>query len=181
MTKEASRLAEFDPKALFSMSYGMYIVSSHLAEKANGQIANAVMQTTAEPATITVCLNRENLTERCVQETGLFAVSVLQEEVPMTFIGTFGFKSGRDIDKFAGVDHVTGGLNIPVVREWCLSAFEAKVTGRLNLGTHTLFAGEIVSAWVFKEGIPLTYANYHLVKRGKSPKTAPTFAFNDMK
>jgi ferric-chelate reductase [NAD(P)H] len=159
----------------------MYIVSSCLPEKPNGQIANAAMQTTAEPATIAVCLNKENLTESCIQETGLFAISVLQEEVPMTFIGTFGFKSGRDVNKFEGVDYITGDLNIPIVREWSLSAFEVKVTGSLDLGTHTLFTGEIASARVFKDGVPLTYANYHLVKRGKSPKTAPTFAFNNMK
>jgi ferric-chelate reductase [NAD(P)H] len=174
-------MPEIDPKALFSMSYGMYIVSSKLPEKLNGQIANAVMQTTAVPATIAVCLNKENLTERCIQESRLFAVSVLEEETPMTFMGTFGFKSGRDIDKFAGVDHIMGDLNVPIVREWCLSAFEVRVTGMLDLSTHTLFAGEIVSTRVFKEGAPLTYANYHLVKKGKSPKTAPTFAFNGMK
>jgi ferric-chelate reductase [NAD(P)H] len=176
----ANELSEIDPTALFSMSYGMYIVSSRLPEKLNGQVANAAMQTTAAPATVCVCLNRENLTETCVRETGLFAVSVLQDETPMPFIGTFGFKSGRDIDKFTGVDYIMGDLNIPIVKEWCLSALEAKVTGILDLKTHTLFVGEIVSTRSFKVGSPLTYANYHLIKRGKSPKTAPTFAFNNM-
>jgi ferric-chelate reductase [NAD(P)H] len=168
-------------KALFNLSYGLYIVSSRLDDKLNGQIANAVMQTTAEPATVVVCLNKQNLTEKCAAETGLLSVSVLEEDVPMTFIGTFGFKSGRDIDKFAGVEHEFGELNVPIVKEWCVSALEVRVTDRMDLKTHTLFAGEVVSAKVFKDATPLTYANYHLIKKGKSPKTAPTFAFNALK
>jgi ferric-chelate reductase [NAD(P)H] len=163
------------------MSYGLYIVSSRLGEKFNGQIANAVMQTTAEPVTLVLCLNKQNLTEQHLSETGVFSVSVLEEDVPMTFIGTFGFKSGRDIDKFAGVGHEIGELNVPMVKEWSLSALEAKITGKLDMGTHTLFTSEVVSAVTFKEGVPLTYANYHLIKKGKSPKSAPTFAFNAIK
>jgi ferric-chelate reductase [NAD(P)H] len=174
-------MAELDPKALFSFSYGLYIVSARLKDKLNGQIANAVMQITAEPATMAVCLNKGNYTCECLNETGLFSVSVLEEDVPMTFIGTFGFKSGRDIDKFAGVGFDTGSLGVPIVKENCVSAFEAKVIDRLDVRTHTLFIGELVSSVVFKEGTPLTYANYHLVKRGKSPKAAPTFAFNALK
>ena len=167
-----------DPKALFNLSYGMYIVGSHLGGRANGQVANAVMQLTGDPVSIAVCLNKQNLTETCLAESGAFSVSVLEEDVPMTFIGQFGFKSGRDIDKFAGVDYTTGMLGVPVVREWCLSGFEARITSRLEVHTHVLFVGEVVAAKVFKTGTPLTYANYHLVKKGKSPKTAPTFAFN---
>ena len=173
-------LESIDPKALFNLSYGMYIVGSHLGGKPNGQVANAVMQLTGDPVHIAVCLNKQNLTEACLAESGAFSVSVLEEDVPMTFIGQFGFKSGRDIDKFAGVDHKMGTLGVPIVREWCLSGFEARVVGKLEVHTHVLFVGEVVAAEVFKDGTPLTYANYHLVKKGKSPKTAPTFAFNQL-
>lgn len=169
-----------DNRALFNLSYGMYIVSSHLDDKLNGQVANAVMQLTGDPVTIAVCLNKQNLTEACLASCGAFSVSVLEEDVPMTFIGQFGFKSGRDVDKFAGVDYTMGELGVPVVRQWCLSGFEARITDRLDVDTHMLFVGEVVSAETFKDGTPLTYANYHLVKKGKSPKTAPTFAFNQL-
>lgn len=169
-----------DPKALFNLSYGMYIVSSHKGGKLNGQIANAVMQLTGDPVTIAVCLNRQNLTKDCLLDCGAFSISVLEEDVPMTFIGQFGFKSGRDIDKFAGVDYTLGELGVPLIRNWCLSGLEAKITDRLEIHTHVLFIGEVVSAEKFKDGTPLTYANYHQVKRGKSPKTAPTFAFNQI-
>lgn len=167
-----------DPKALFKLSYGMYIVGSRQGEKLAGQIANAVMQLTGDPMTIAVCLNKQNFTESCLAEYGAFSVSVLEERVPMPFIGQFGFKSARDIDKFAGVDYTTGAMNVPVVREWCLSGFEAKVVDRIDIHTHMLFVGEVVSAETFRDGTPLTYAHYHLIKKGKSPKTAPTYAFN---
>ncbi len=170
-----------DPKALFNLSYGMYIVGSRRGDKLNAQVANAVMQLTGDPITMAICLNKQNLTEECLLAHGAFSVSVLEEDVPMTFIGQFGFKSGRDIDKFAGVNYATGSLDVPVVRDWCLSGFEARIVDRIEVHTHVLFVGEVVSSEVFKEGTPLTYANYHLVKKGKSPKTAPTFAFNALK
>jgi ferric-chelate reductase [NAD(P)H] len=103
---------------------------------------------------------------------------VLEEETPMTFIGQFGFKSGRDIEKLNGVKYELGEYNVPIVRDWCLSGFEAKVVDKLSIHTHTIFIGEVGSAWCFKEGTPMTYAHYHIVKKGKAPKTAPTFAFN---
>ncbi len=167
-----------DMKALFNLSYGMYVIGSRIGEKLNGQIANAVMQITANPVTIAVCLNKQNYTSECLDDSGSFSVSVLEDDVPMTFIGQFGFKTGREIDKFANVDYVTGELDVPIVKDWSLSGFEAKVIDRIDVHTHILFVGRVVSAEKFKEGTPLTYANYHLVKKGKSPKTAPTYAFN---
>lgn len=170
-----------DPKALFNLTYGMYIIGARSGEKLNAQVANAVMQITADPACIAVCLNKQNFTHNCLCDCGSFSVSVLEEDVPMTFIGRFGFKSGRETDKFDGVRYETGELCVPVVRDWCLSGFEARITGRVDVGTHMLFVGEIVSAETFKEGKPLTYANYHIIKKGKSPAAAPTFAFNAIK
>lgn len=170
-----------DTKALFNMSYGMYIVGSRYGKGYNAQVANAVTQVTGDPITMAVCLNKQNLTENCVMECGVFSVSVLEENVPMTFIGQFGFKSGRDIDKFKDVNFTTGELDVPIVKDWCLSGFEAKVVDKIEVHTHVLFVGQVVSAVNFKAGTPLTYANYHLVKKGKSPKAAPTFAFNDIK
>ena len=92
-----------DMKALFSLTYGMYIVNTAEGGRLNGQIANTVMQITSEPLCVATCLNKANLTTELIQKSGIFSVAVLEEDVPMTFIGQFGFKSGRDIDKFANV------------------------------------------------------------------------------
>jgi ferric-chelate reductase [NAD(P)H] len=172
---------QIDMKALFSLSYGMYIVSTASEGKLNGQIANAVMQITADPIHITTCLNKENMTCGMIQKSGFFGISVLELDVPMTFLGLFGFKSGRDIDKFADTKYIMGPTGAPLVTDWTLSVFDAKVTNTIELPTHILFVGEIVSASSIKDAKPLTYADYHLVKKGKSPKTAPTFGFNALK
>lgn len=171
-----------DIRALFNFSYGMYVIGSSNKGKNNAQVANAVMQVTSEPVCIAVCLNKQNLTEEFVCGCGAFSISVLQSEVPMPFIGRFGFKSGRDLDKFDGVDFEIGAaLGTPMLKEWCLSSMELSLLHRMDMYTHTLFIGEVVAAHVYKEGMPLTYSDYHLLKKGKSPKTAPTYAFNALK
>ncbi len=143
--------------------------------KANGQIANTVVQVTAEPARIAVALNKENLTHEYVSRSGVFGVSVLAKETPMTFIGLFGFKSGRDVDKLAQVEYKEGSSGCPVVTENALAVIEAKVVSTLDLGTHTIFVGEVVAGEVLREGEPLTYVSYRDIKKGKAPKTAPTY------
>ena len=83
--------------------------------------------------TIAVCLNKQNYTSECLDDSGSFSVSVLEDDVPMTFIGQFGFKTGREIDKFANVDYVTGELDVPIVKDWSLSGFEAKIIDRIDV------------------------------------------------
>ncbi len=173
--------SKIDMKALFSMTYGMYVVSTVLDGKLNGQIANAAMQITGEPPCVAVCLNKQNLTTEMLVKSAVFGVSVLELDVPMTFLGQFGFKCGRNIDKYCNVNYYTGETGVPIVTDWTISTFEAKVVHTLDLPTHVLFVGEVLSSKFIKEAAPLTYADYHTVKKGKSPKTAPTFGFNAMK
>ncbi|MPM99474.1 High molecular weight rubredoxin [bioreactor metagenome] len=99
----------------------------------------------------------------------------------MTFIGQFGFKSGRDINKFENVNFLKGITGAPMVTDWSLAVLEAKVLRTLELDTHVLFVGNVVASKFLKELTPLTYADYHQIKKGKSPKTAPTFGFNSIK
>lgn len=164
-----------DPKALYKINYGMYVVSSHKGGKPNGQIANVVFQATSEPPAVAVCLNKKNLTHEFVGESKVFGVSILSREAPMKLIGRFGFKSGRDLDKFDGVEHKRGATGVPVLLENTVAYLEAEVIGSMDAGTHTLFVGKIVEAETLSNEEPMTYAYYHEVKRGKSPKTAPTY------
>ncbi len=90
-------------------------------------------------------------------------------------IGQFGFKSGRDTDKFENINHKQGKTGAPIILDNTLAYLEAKVTHEMDVGTHTIFVGEIVESDVLKEGEPMTYAHYHQVKGGTTPKTAPTY------
>ncbi len=164
-----------NPKTLQKISYGLYIIGSRKGDRLNGQIANAVFQATAEPATIAVCINKENLTHEFIEDSKVFSISILSRETSMKFIGTFGFKSGRDMDKLQGVGHKMGQTGAPIVLDNSIGYVEAEVIGSMDVGTHTLFLGRIVDAQIVKDEEPLTYAFYHNVKRGKAPRTAPTY------
>lgn len=162
-------------KALHKLSYGLYLVCSRKGDQFNGQVANTVFQITAEPPTIAVSINQSNLTHDMIEESRVFTASVLCQSTPLSFIGRFGFKSGRDTDKLDGVDYRIGETGVPVVLENAVAYFEAKVTQQMDVGTHTIFIGEIVAADIVKEDVCMTYDYYHQVKRGTTPKTAPTY------
>jgi flavin reductase (DIM6/NTAB) family NADH-FMN oxidoreductase RutF/rubredoxin len=165
-----------NPKALYTISYGMYVVSSKKGDQFNGQIANTIFQTTAEPAMIALCLNKKNLTHEFVQASKVVTISVLSTETPMEFIGRFGFKSGRDGYKFDGVKTRLGVTGAPIVLDHAIAYLEAEIVGSMSAETHTLFLAKVLDAEILDEHAePMTYAYYHMVKGGKSPKTAPTY------
>ena len=164
-----------DQKALFKISYGLYVVTSKKGDKINGQIANALIQVTAEPPALAIGINNGNLTNEFIKDSNVFAVSILAQDTPLNFIGQFGFKSGRDINKFDKVNYKTGSTGAPLIIDNTLAVLGAKVTKQMDVGTHTIFVGEIVESEVLKDGEPMTYAYYHQVKKGTTPKTAPTF------
>ncbi len=164
-----------DANALRRISYGIYVVASRKGDRLNGQIANTVFQVTSDPVKIAVCINKRNLTHEFISESGVFSVSILSKETPLSFIAGFGFRSGRDYDKFKGVNFKIGVTGAPIVIDNALAYLEAKVVDSHDVGTHTLFIGEVVSAEVLKDEEPLTYAYYQEMKRGRTPPTAPSY------
>lgn len=162
-------------RALHNLSYGLYVVSARKGDRFSGQIANTVIQVTSEPPAIAVCINKQNLTHEFINQGKVFTTSILSQVTPLSFIGHFGFKSGREIDKFKDVKYKLGETKAPIVLDNSLAYLEAKVTNQVDVGTHTMFIGELVGADVLKEGEPMTYAYYHQVKRGTTPKTAPSY------
>jgi len=164
-----------DLRTLYKISYGLYVVSSKRGERFNGQIANAVSQVTAEPPQIAVSINKQNLTHEFIQESKVFSISILSKETPMKFIGHFGFKSGRELDKFKDVNYKVGVTGAPVILENSIGYIEAEVLNSMDVGTHTIFVGKIVDAQIIRDEEPMTYAYYHEIKRGLTPKTAATY------
>jgi ferric-chelate reductase [NAD(P)H] len=162
-------------KVFHKINYGMYVVSSTDGEKYNGQIANTVFQLTAKPPKIGVSINHDNLTHEYIEKSEVFSVSVLSTEAPFKFIGLFGFRSGRDVDKFADVRHRMGITGAPIVEDYAVGYLEARVTEKLDLGTHTLFVGEVLDAQILNDGTPMTYDYYHNVIKGKTPEKAATY------
>ena len=156
------------------LSYGLYIVSTMDDGRATGCVANAAMQITATPATIAISINHNNYTNECIKKFGLFSVSILAEDSDASLIGQFGFKSGRDNHKFMGVDFDIVE-KVPVVKDTC-GYVVCKVIDKMEAPTHTVFLGEVIGGEVFENNRqPMTYAYYHNVIKGKSPKNAPTY------
>ena len=166
-----------DTKALYKISYGLYVIGASDGEggQVNAQIANSVIQISSEPPTILVSINKNNLTNELIKKSKAFSVSVLAQDTPLNFIGGLGFRSGRDEDKLKNVDYGIDVTGAPVVNENAIATFEAKLVSEADAGTHTLFIGELVAAEVLRPEEPMTYAYYQQIKRGTTPKTAPTY------
>ena len=168
-----------NPETLHKISYGLYIVTSGIVRN-NGQIANTVFQMTAEPATVAVCINKRNYTYELIKESKVFAVSVLSLSAPLKLIGNFGFKSGRNFDKFEGVNYKIGKTGTRIVLDNSIAYVEAEVIGEFDAGTHTLFMGRVVDSEILSTEEPMTYAYYNDVKRGTTPSSAPTYLKEDV-
>lgn len=162
-------------KALHKISYGLYIVTSKKDEQINGQVANTVFQISGDPVTVAVSINKQNLTHELIKESKLFNVSVLAQETPLALIGKFGFKSGREVNKFEGIQYGFGQNGVPYITDNVLAYLEAEVIQEADAGTHSIFIGKITEAGVLKEGTPMTYAYYHQIKKGSVPPTAPAY------
>lgn len=166
-----------DIRALFKLSYGMYLINTKHEGKMNGQIANVCVQITDKPARIVICLNKKNLTCDMIHKSKVFTLITLSEEANMKFIGNFGFKSGKEINKFENINYTESKLyKLPVIKDFALSYMEAKVEQEIEIGDYRLFVALVEDSELLSEGKPMTYAYYHEVKGGLTSKNAPTFA-----
>lgn len=159
-------------KILESLSYGVYVVSTKCPNnKTTGCIANSLMQITYD--TIAVSIHHNNYTNKCIKNSKKFAISVLGVEVDDNVIPIFGFQSGEKIDKFEQVEHIEiDGLD---VIENAVGYIVCDVINQMETETHTVFLGKITDGEMLHPQIPMTYAYYHTIKKGKSPKNAPTY------
>ena len=155
---------------LRAWTYGLYLVSSYDEVHKNALVVNTAIQVTADPAQIAVCINKNSFTREILLKSGKFAVMLLEEQAPLVFIGRFGFRSGRNYNKFEDLEFSVGKNGCPLILQHTLSAVEASVLHTVDLPTHTLFIGQVTDTQVFNPtGKPLTYEYYHNVLKGKTP------------
>ncbi|MBR3603778.1 MAG: flavin reductase [Elusimicrobiaceae bacterium] len=155
------------------ITYGLYIVSSSFEGKDSAMIVNTVFQVSAEPPKVAISVNKECLTHEIIQKSHVFAAMPLEQKTDLPFIGRFGFRTGRNFDKFAGIDIKRSSSGMPIVQEHTLSFIEVKVEQEVDVGTHTMFIGTVQEARCSSlHQEPLTYEYYHKVIKGKAPKGA---------
>lgn len=168
--------SRIDLAAFNTITYGLYVITARDGEKRNGCIVNTVVQVAGEPCQVSVSVSKANLTHDFIARTNRFAVSVLEQDTPLSFTGVFGFRSGRNYDKFARAEYRDGLTGCPLLTEHTLATIEAKVRTAVDCGSHTIFVADVVTSEVVRPGRPLTYAYYHEVKGGRTGKNAPTHA-----
>lgn len=160
-----------DISALFSVTYGMYIVCSGDKTNNNGFVSNTVFQITAEPPRFAVSCNKNNFTSEYISKYKNFSVSILHQEASIETIGIFGYKSGRDTYKLKGMILEFGIDDVPVLLNDSLAVLELKLIDTIDIGTHNIFIGELLNSKVIETNkLPMTYNYYREVKKGFSPK-----------
>lgn len=164
-----------DVRVFWDLSYGVYITTVMDGERPTGCVTNSAMQITSEPATIAVSVNHDNYTNGCIERSGKFAVCICSEATKPLTIGTFGFRSGRDSDKFEDIPYeMKAGM--PIVRDNINGYVVCEVINKMETDTHTVFLGRVIESERFDCGAkPMTYAYYHEVVKGRAPKNAPTY------
>ena len=162
-----------DKNVLWDLSYGMYVVGSKEENKDVGCIVNTVVQITSDPMTIAVSINHDNYTNEIIKKTKKFTISILSENTDISVIGTFGYKSSRDINKYENID-VLEMEGMPALKNSC-GVIACEVIDTLETSTHTVFLGKILDMKKIKDEKPMTYKYYHEVLKGKSPEKAPTY------
>lgn len=162
-----------DKNVLRNLSYGVYVVSSADGDRPVGCVANSAMQITSKPATVAVSINHDNYTNTCIAKSGVFAISILSVDSDPQIIGTFGFASSKDKNKFDEIKAIDAG-KLKVVGD-CVGYAICKVINKMETETHTVFLGEVTDAVMVENAEPMTYSYYHNVIKGKAPKNAPTY------
>ena len=165
---------EMNLKALFNISYGLYVVTSNDGKRDNGLILNSVMQLSDNPASVAVSINKKAYSHDVIKESGIMNVCTLTEAAPFSVFERFGFKSGRDTDKFEGIDFERSENGLPYLNEYINGYISLKVASYIDAGTHGLFICSIDEARVIEGSPSMTYAYYHASVKPKpeaKPKT----------
>ena len=157
-----------DEKAMFKLSYGLFVVTAREGDKDNGCITNTVQQVTVTPNRITVAVNKANYTCGMIERTRKFNVSILSESAAFDTFKHWGFQSGANVDKAVGITFSRAENGVIYVTEGVNAVLCAEVSQIIDLGTHLLFIADLSDAFVLNETASATYAYYH-----KNIKPAP--------
>lgn len=149
-----------DQKALFSISYGVFMLATKNGDKENGCITNTCMQVASNPTRIAIACINGNLTCEMLKESGLFTLSILDNTCSFETIKHFGLQSGKTVDKFAVIKTPVDSNGIPYLNWQTCSVLCCKVVQKYDLGSHTMFIAEIDDAFRLSDNPPLTYSDY---------------------
>lgn len=164
-----------DKKIFRDISYGMYIVTTKDKDNKNvGCVINTLTQITSSNPIISISLNKDNYTNKAIKENKTFAVSIISNDTPKEIIGTFGYHSSKDIDKFKDIKYEIKN-DTPIIQDNMSGYIIAETINIIDCNTHDLFIAKVLDTNKLSNLEPMTYKYYHENLKGTSPKNAPTF------
>ena len=164
-----------DKKAMYKLSYGLFVVTTEHDGKVNGCISNTAMQVTTDPNKIVIAINKTNLTHDLMLASNKFNVSILSQEADFELFKHFGFQSGRDVDKFADFkDCKLSGNGLPYITRGTNAYLSCWTDQTIDLGTHTLFIAFVTDMDVLSPAPSCTYEYYQSNIKPKPKKVGTT-------
>ncbi len=157
-----------DPKALFNIGYGLYVITSNDGTRDNGMICNSVMQITSSPERVAVAINKANYSHDVIKASGIMNVNCISVDAPFAVFETFGFSSGRDKNKFEGCEPVRTENGLVRLPRYINSYISLKVEEYIDFGTHGFFVCSVTDSEVLTSVETMSYTYYH-----KSVKPKP--------
>ena len=150
-----------DKKAMYKLSYGLFILTARKGEKDNGCVINTAIQAASTPNQISICVNKANFTHDMIMRTGAFTISVISQKASFDLFKHFGFQSGKNVNKFADFKDCKRGENgIFYITQGTNAFISIKVEKTEDLGSHTMFVGEITDMEVLSDDTSATYEYY---------------------
>ena len=150
-----------DKKAMYKLSYGLFVLTAKEGEKDNGCIINTAIQAASTPNQMSICVNKANYTHDMIMRTGEFTVSVISQRASFDLFKHFGFQTGREVNKFSDFTACDRGQNgIYYITEGTNAYISVKVAKTEDLGSHTMFIGEITDMEVLSGDASATYEYY---------------------
>ena len=171
-TIENMEVSDMDNRAMYRLSYGLFVLTAKEGEKDNGCIINTAVQVTTEPNCITIAVNKKNYTHDMIVRTGVFNVSVLTEKSSFDTFRHWGFQSGANVDKTKEITFSRADNGVIYLTQETNAVICARVVSTVDLGTHTLFLADVTDAKVLGDDPSATYA-YYQSNIKQAPKAAP--------
>ena len=160
LAMQGDSVTKNDMTALFRIGYGLYVVTSHDGAKDNGLIVNTVSQVTSTPNRVAVCINKQNYSHHIIKQTGVMNVNCLSVDAPFAVFEDFGFRSGRTVDKFEGMETMRSENGLIVLPRYVNAFLSLKVDQYLDLDTHGMFICSVTEARVLSDRDTMTYTYY---------------------
>lgn len=159
-----------DPSSMFRISYGLYVVTSNDGTKDNGLIVNTVSQVASSPDKIMVGINKRNYSHDIIKNSHMLNVNCLSENAPFSVFQSYGFRSGRDCDKFEGLSPARSGNGLQVIEEYSNAYLSLWCEQYIDMGSHGMFICRVTESGIISQTPSMTYTYY---QNNVKPKPKP--------